>query len=93
MKAAPQGKKCPVCGEGLDIDTLVPGQGGIDYSIKPEPDDVSFCFKCRTVLVFNDAMNLVVPNKEQLYYIINDEGFHRFINQIDQAQANKPNMN
>lgn len=96
MKAAPQHKNCPVCGKCLDINTYIPALPG-DDSKKPikeiEPYDVTFCFECRTVLVFNQALNIVTPDEDMLYEITHDPDFHRFIGQIDQARKNKPNLN
>lgn len=93
LKLSAQNKNCPQCGDKLDIDTVVPGQGGIDQSLKPEPGDVTFCFGCRTPIVFNEALNLVVPGEDEMYFIRQDPGFYRMVEQIDAARAAKPNMN
>lgn len=94
MKAEPQHKNCPVCGNCLDIDTYIPGeQSGPDKSIQVAPDDITFCFECRSVLIFNEALNVVTPTDDELYYITHDPDFHRFIDQIDLARKNKPNLN
>lgn len=99
MKAKPQHKNCPVCGECLDINTYVPAEIGEDGKPKDKepvdvnPDDITFCFKCRTVLIFNDALNVVIPDEETLWQIAHSEDFHHFINRIDQAMKIKPNLN
>ena len=92
MQAKPQGKNCPVCGKCLDIDTFVVGEK-TDDEIEPQPDDVTFCFGCRTVLIFNQALNVVVPDEDAFLEITHDPDFHRFINRIDDARRIKPNMN
>lgn len=93
MKVAPLGKNCPVCQKSLDINTFLPGQGDVDKSIKPEPNDITYCFNCDSVLVFNEAIEIVVPNEIQLYYIVHDPDFARFVMQIKEARKIKPNMN
>lgn len=92
MKAEPQNKDCPVCGKCLDIDTYVIGEAN-QTKAEIQPDDITFCFGCRTVLVFNQALNIVVPDADTLYEITHDPDFHRFINKIDNARSIKPNMN
>ncbi len=98
LKGKPQNKNCPVCGEGLDINTYVPAEINDKVATDKEPveitpDDITFCFQCRTVLVFNNALNVVVPDENTLYHITRDPDFHHFVNRIDQARKNKINPN
>ena len=92
MKAKPQKKDCPVCGKCLDIDTYLPGEAGNEPATI-EPGDITFCFSCRTVLIFNDALNIVTPDEDKLWEITHDPDFHHFVNQIDQARKQKINLN
>lgn len=96
-KAKPQGKLCPICGEKLDINTYVPeiSEPGIapKAPIDPMQDDVTFCFKCRTVLVFNESLNVVIPDDYKLYEITHSPEFRHFVETIDTARASKPNLN
>jgi hypothetical protein len=98
-KAKPQNKNCPVCGECLDINTFVPAELGEDGTpeekepVDIKPDDITFCFQCRTVLIINQALNIVVPDDDTLYEITHDEDFYHFINKIDQARKNQINLN
>lgn len=92
MRSAPQNKDCPVCGKCLDINTYVPGEAG-KAPVEVEPGDITFCFECRTVLVFNDSMNVVTPDEQTLYEVTHDPDFYHFVNQIDQARKNKINLN
>jgi hypothetical protein len=92
MKGKPQNKNCPVCGLPLDINTYVPGQAGKE-PVDVESGDVTFCFSCRTVFVINEALNIVIPDEDELYEITHDEGFYHFVNQVDQARKNKINLN
>lgn len=92
MKGKAQKKDCPICGNPLDIDTYIPGQASQEPA-EIISGDVTFCFKCRTVLVINEALNIVMPEEDVLDKIIHDHDFHNFINQIDQAQKNKIHLN
>jgi hypothetical protein len=90
MKGKPQNKSCPVCGHPLDIDTYVPGQ---PEPVEIEPGDITFCFECRTIFVFNLALNIVLPDEQTLHKIAHDPDFYRFVDQIDTARKNKINLN
>jgi len=92
MKGKPTNQNCPVCNQSLNIDTYVPGAQKIE-PVDVETDDITFCFKCRSVLVFDEQLNIVVPDEETLYYITHDPSFHRFISEIDNARKNKPSLN
>lgn len=92
MKGTAQNKNCPVCGLPLDINTYVPGEASTQ-PVEVNAGDVTFCFNCRTTLVFNQALNIVVPDEETLFEIEQHPGFHQMVNQIDDARRNKPNMN
>ena len=96
MKSKPINKDCPCCNKPLDINTLVPGQPAmVEESEMPdvEPGDVTFCFQCRTVLVINEALNVVVPDPFTLMQIVGNPNFHSFSNEIDTAMKSTPNMN
>lgn len=92
MKGQPLNKNCPVCSGKLDIDTYIPGQASQE-PVEVEPGDITFCFSCRTVLVVNEGFNIVMPDERLLWEISSDPDFHTFINQIDNARKNKPNLN
>lgn len=92
MKGIASNKMCSVCGKPLDIDTFVPGESTKE-PVEVESGDITFCFNCRTVLIINEAFNIVVPDEDELYEIVHDEDFHYFISQIDDARKNKINLN
>lgn len=93
LKMEPCGKKCPICSSSLDIDTVVPGSPSIEPGTKPEKGDATFCFQCRSILVFNEALEPVIPTSAQFYAIAHNEGFYHFVKEIEAARAAKPNMN
>jgi hypothetical protein len=92
MKGKPTNQVFPSCSNSLNIDTFVPGTS-INEPIEVQTDDVTFCFSCRTVLVFDEDLKIVIPGPEMLFYIISDPGFNMFISQIDNARKNKPSLN
>lgn len=92
MKGKPTNQVCPACYQSLNIDTFVPGKA-INEPIEVQTDDVTFCFSCRTVLILDEYLNIVIPDPETLFYIISDPGFNSFISQIDNARKNKPSLN
>lgn len=89
----PCGKKCQICASSLNIDTVVPGSPAMEPGMKPEKGDATFCFQCRSILVFDEALEPVIPTSVQFYTIAHNRDFYRFVKQIDAARAAKPNMN
>ena len=51
------GEPCPECGDKLDRATSPKGE-------TPEPGDVSICFNCGTILVFDDKLVSKRPDDE-----------------------------
>ncbi len=55
---------CPNCGKVLDKATSANLDGH-----KPRPGDVSVCWKCKAILVFNNDLILMNPAEEELVLI------------------------
>ncbi len=61
--------KCPNCGQYLDAHT------NLKKEVKPKVGDVGICYKCCSILVFDEDLNLAIPNREQLERINSDKEF------------------
>jgi hypothetical protein len=51
---------CPACKEPVDAAT------GVEPKTKPKPDDISFCWKCGQVLLYNADLTSRIPSQREL---------------------------
>ena len=84
-------KKCPVCGSSLDIGNHVPGSQQIQDH--PRTGDITLCVHCESILIVNRALNWVVPEAEELYYIKQDASVQYAMARIRDAAKHKRSLN
>jgi hypothetical protein len=68
---------CPACGYDLDAATYAGKE-----DLRPRPGDVSICFKCANVLVFDVDMKLREPMSAELLEILQDEGVQNLVERL-----------
>lgn len=54
------GNVCPACKHPMDAATST------DRPAKPKPDDVSVCFECGQVLLFNEDLTSRIPSQKEM---------------------------
>ena len=57
---------CPECNKKLDAAT------GVDHDSRPEPNDVTVCLYCATVLQFNDDLTLRSTTDAERFQLLVD---------------------
>jgi hypothetical protein len=80
--------KCPICSYQHEAHTSMTGA-----KQTPDAGDVSFCFNCNTMFVFNAELNLVIPTAKELAEIEADEKLMRNISRVRTALILKHSKN
>jgi hypothetical protein len=81
---------CPICGYSLDIDTKIIGP---EEQSDPKAGDITMCWNCTSVLIFNKAINLVIPNQKELADITADPRYQLLLNTVTASKRRKINLN
>lgn len=61
--------KCPVCNAGLNAAEAASEEF---KDMRPEPGDLSVCTYCATILIFDEDLNLAIPEQEFMDSIPDD---------------------
>jgi hypothetical protein len=75
---------CPVCGYELDAATCAS-----DKVSRPKPGDVSICFKCANILVFDADMKLREPMSKEMIGIMEDETVALLVERLRKRREKK----
>lgn len=79
---------CPICGYHLEAHTCM-----CDANAQPSSGDITFCFSCSSVLVFNAELILVMASPEQVAELEGDLALMKYLNKIKLALFAEKNRN